>query len=361
MTDPAISVVMPAYNGEALIGATLESLAAQTFGDFEVVVVDDCSHDGTRALIRGWPDPRVRLIAMQENGGPVLARNRGVADARGRYIAALDQDDLCRPDRFARQVAYLDANPEILLVGTATEALYGTRVVPMDYPARTTPMLLAWLLRIENPLVWSSVMIRGSAARALVPFSRPEVTYAEDFDLYQRISQLGPIARLDDRLLLYRQHDGGVSKRFVDTMQTNATRVLADRLRSELGEPSDHLARLLILYNMGRRAVPDRATLVELGRGITRLYQRFVATHPLDPEDDALIRAEITIRWRRICRAAIRQGTLTLGDIAASAQPPLLTAETVPLIASAAIGAARRARQTLAAKIIRSDPSIANT
>jgi glycosyltransferase involved in cell wall biosynthesis len=107
--DPVISVVMPVYNGAALLPATLDSLAAQSFTDFEVIVVDDCSTDATRACVAGWSDPRVRLVAMPVNGGPVLARNAGVAAARGRYIAALDADDLCRPDRFARQVAYLKA------------------------------------------------------------------------------------------------------------------------------------------------------------------------------------------------------------------------------------------------------------
>ena len=348
MTDPVISVVMPAYNGEALIGATLDALAQQTFGDFEVIVVDDCSQDGTRDLIRGWPDVRVRLVEMAENGGPVIARNRGVAEARGRYIAALDQDDLCRPKRFARQVAYLDTHPDIVLLGTATEALYGERIAPMGYPENATSMLLAWLLRIENPLVWSSVMIRGTAARALAPFSRPELKYAEDFDLYQRISDLGPIARLDEKLMLYRQHEGGVSKRFADTMQANATRVLTERLRGDLGDAAT-LAGLLIDYNMGRRAVPDRDTLLALAAGISTLHDAFVTRHRPDAADAALIERETAIRWQRICRAAVRGGTLTLADVAAATRTPMLRASLVPLVPSAAIGAVRRVRQTLAA------------
>jgi glycosyltransferase involved in cell wall biosynthesis len=349
VSDPTITVVIPAYNGGALIGATLDSLAQQTFGDFEVVVIDDCSQDGTRDLIRGWSDRRVRLVEMTQNGGPVVARNRGVAEARGRYIAALDQDDLCRPERFARQVAYLDAHPDVVLLGTATEALYGERVAPMGYPERTTPMLLAWLLRIENPLVWSSVMIRGTAARSLTPFSRPHLKYAEDFDLYQRLSDIGPIARLDEKLMLYRQHEGGVSKRFADTMQANATRVLAERLRGDLGDGAAALAGLLIDYNMGRRAVPDRKTLLALSAGISALHDAFVTRHRPDPADAALIDRETAIRWQRICRAAVRGGTLTIADVAAATRPPMLRASLAPLVPSAAIGAVRRARQTLAA------------
>ena len=82
--DPSVSVIIAAYNGAAIIEETLASLQAQTFTDFEVIVVDDGSTDATREVVAAWPDPRVRLIAMERNGGPVIARNRGVAAARGR-------------------------------------------------------------------------------------------------------------------------------------------------------------------------------------------------------------------------------------------------------------------------------------
>lgn len=153
MSAPVVSVVMAAYNGAALIGETLESLATQTLGEFEAIVVDDRSTDDTLAVLRGWPDGRVRAIALEENGGPVRARNRAFAEARGRYIAGLDQDDLCRPERFARQVAYLEANPDVALVGSDTAVLVDGAIRPPRHPANTTPRLTEWLLRIENP--WS--------------------------------------------------------------------------------------------------------------------------------------------------------------------------------------------------------------
>jgi glycosyltransferase involved in cell wall biosynthesis len=99
MTAPLVSFVIPSYNGEHFLGETLRSIEAQTLTDWEAIVVDDGSSDNTRAMVRGWPDPRVRLVERAQNGGPVVARNAGVAEARGRYIAGLDQDDLCRPER----------------------------------------------------------------------------------------------------------------------------------------------------------------------------------------------------------------------------------------------------------------------
>ena len=99
---PAVSVVIPAYNGAALIGETLASLSAQTLTDWEAIVVDDVSSDDTRAVVAAFPDPRVRLVCNEVNGGPVRTRNRGVAEARGRCVAGLDQDDICLPDQIGR-------------------------------------------------------------------------------------------------------------------------------------------------------------------------------------------------------------------------------------------------------------------
>lgn len=317
MSVPTVSVVIPSYNGTEMLPATLDSLTVQTFRNFEIIVVDDGSNDDTRALVSEWPDPRVRLIEMAQNGGPVLARNRGVAESRGRYVAGLDQDDLCRPDRLRRQVAYLDAHPDCVLLGTHVELLCDGAVHPSSYPAITTPGLIDWLLGIENPLAWSSVMLRGEVARALDPFSRTDRLYAEDFDLYQRARAFGTIARLDEPLLLYRQHAGGVSKRFLSTMRASAQAVLAERHAVALGEGAAHAAALLVRHGMGGVPVPSRAVLIELGGLLGTLQTRFIAEHAPDATTQRLIRWETAQRWARIGRTGLRAGTLKLSDVLA--------------------------------------------
>jgi glycosyltransferase involved in cell wall biosynthesis len=312
---PTISVVMAAYNGSALIGETLDSLWTQTFGDFELIVVDDCSADTTLELLRAVTDPRIRVFKMAQNGGPVRARNRAVAEARGRYIAGLDQDDICLPDRFERQVAYLDAHTDIALIG-------GEALVLQDGLTRsgirspvTTPALIEWLLWIENPLVWSSVMIRRSA---LLPgeFTRPEIVYAEDFDLYHRVARAGlGVARVDEPVLLYREHGGGISKRYVETMQANAAAILAETYGAERPDAMGDAA-LIVEYLMRCRTIPDRATLARLGAVIGDLQARFLDTHAVGKEDLRLIRWETAIRWGRILRAGLKQGTISLLDAA---------------------------------------------
>ena len=363
MIDPIVSVVIPAYNGAAWLPATLASLTAQTLQDWEAIVVDDCSPDDGAALVAAWPDSRVRLVRMPANGGPVRARNAGVAQARGRYIAGLDQDDLCRPERLARQVAYLEAHPNVVLLGAQAEALQDGVVSPLGYAAHTSPALMRWLTWIENPFVWSTIMIRGDVARTLDPFTRPEILYAEDFDLYHRIAAHGAIARLDQPLLLYRVHAGGASKRFTETMRGSALRVLAEAHADLFGAHSGAVAELLMRYNMGREAAPDRATLIRLADAIARLQARFVERFSPDAASRRLIRWETAQRWGAICRVGLRTGTIGLADVIAArrAHLGLGYADPASLLSSAAIGGVRRARQTFAEKIIRSGPSSANT
>ena len=360
MTAPTVSVVTAAYNGAAWLPATLDSLRAQTFTDWEAIVVDDCSTDATRDVVRAWPDPRVRLVELDANGGPVRARNRGVAEARGRYIAALDQDDLCRPERFARQVAWLDRHPDAVLLATQVEFLRDGAVTPSTYPAVTSPGLIEWLLRIENPLVWSSAMIRTATARQLEPFTRPERLYAEDFDLYHRLARLGRVARLDDPLLLYRQHAGGASQRFTQTMRASAAAVLAERHAAALGDAAPAVAALLVAHVMGGEPVPDRTTLERLGAALANLQAAFLAERRPEGATRRLIKWETARRWSRIGRAGLRAGTLGVADVMAVRPPHLGLGYAGPaaLTLHRAVGVAR---QTLAAKIIRPQPSRANT
>lgn len=311
MSRPAISVVMAAYNGAGLIGETLASLWSQTFTDFEVIVVDDRSTDDTLDVLHACPDPRLRIIAAEHNAGPVRSRNRAFEKACGRYIAGLDQDDICLPDRFARQVAYLDAHPEVVVLGTNAAILEDGTVTSSIKSPVTTPRLIEWLLHIENPLVWSTVMLRRDA----VPpgdFTRPDILYAEDFDLYHRLARAGGIARLDEPLLLYRKHGGGASQRYVETMQASATRVLEESYAATEAETPQADAQLVVRHLMQGAPVPDRATLERLGAVIGRLQAQFLASRIVDEESLTMIRWESALRWGRVVRTALKAGTIGL-------------------------------------------------
>lgn len=342
MTSPTVSVIMAAYKGAALVGETIRSVIAQSFTDWELVIVDDCSPDNTLEVLRGFDDPRIRVLAAPINQGPVKTRNAAMAVAKGRYLAGLDQDDVCRPERLARQVAYLEDHPDVVLVATAADLLEAGAVRPGKHRGETTPELIRWKLHLGNPLVWSSVMMRADVARRLDPITRPEMLFAEDFDLYHRIGAFGRIARIDESLMLYRVHPGGVSKAFEQTMFNNAERVLAEVYRPIFREEAGFAAALISKHLVQGRAIADRGTLDRVG-GILEVLKAHVAEE-LNGESLERIDRSISATWWHLIRTAIRLGTLP-PTILAYQRPEAVRKEDLAvgdMIVSSAIGAVRR-------------------
>ncbi|MCW3847474.1 glycosyltransferase [Sphingomonas sp. LB-2] len=328
-----ISVIMAVYNGAALLPETIASLQAQSFGDWELIAVDDCSQDESVEVLKAIGDSRIRVIESSRNGGPVVARNRAFAEARGTYTAALDQDDIALPERFARQVAFLDANSHVVLVSTATRLLTDGRESAGNWPRPLTPGLIDWLMLVQNPIVWSSVMFRTAAARELMPFERPEMRYVEDFDFYTRIREHGLLAQIDEELTLYRVHSGGASQVFNGTMRDHAEALLARH--------APDIAPLLVKHVMARDPVPDGATLERLFVGIARLRAGFEG----DARTLGLVDREISRLWWRLCRAGVRSGRIALPQALAGRPEavPLADGNAADLIVSQVIGGVRAA------------------
>lgn len=115
---PSVTILMPVYNGERFLRQTIESILNQTFTDFEYLIIDDASTDTSRDIIRCFNDPRIRLVENVKNDGLIKTLNRGLALAQGEYIARQDQDDISHPTRIEKQFAFLNDNPEIVLLGT---------------------------------------------------------------------------------------------------------------------------------------------------------------------------------------------------------------------------------------------------
>ncbi|HEX3351061.1 MAG TPA: glycosyltransferase family 2 protein, partial [Acetobacteraceae bacterium] len=224
---PRVSVLMTTRNGAGTIGESIGSVLAQDMADFELIVVDDESSDETSDILRAIGDPRLVFIRNETRLGIAGARNRGLAECRGDYVAALDHDDLSDPGRLGAQVRFLDSHPDVLLVATRVVELRDGALTPEDQPAHMSPALLRLLLHFDNPLAWSSVMLRADALRGLDAALRPEFEPADDFDLYHRLLTRGCIARLDATLTTYRWHASNASHAAGATIRERAARVLA--------------------------------------------------------------------------------------------------------------------------------------
>jgi glycosyltransferase involved in cell wall biosynthesis len=340
-----VSVIMAVYNGAALLPETIASLRAQTLTDWELIAVDDCSSDDSVAVLRGFGDPRIRVIESECNGGPVVARNRAFAEVRGRYVAALDQDDIALPARLQRQAAFLDAHPGTVLVSTAADLLIDDRRVPGIWQRPLSPVVLDWLMQLQNSVVWSSVMFRAEAARRLNPFERPECRYVEDFDLYHRLRGFGRLAQIDAVLTLYRCHDGGASKVHNAMLRANSEALLAELHAPVLGnDDAADFAALLLRHNMAGEPVPDAATLNRMFGYVERVRVGF-GTRGYSDAELAEVDAQISRLWWRLCRTGLRAGTLFLNRLTGHGAPPLVS--TPDLVASQLIGGMRAMRRGL--------------
>ena len=204
-----ISVVMPLYNVARYVEEAVESVRRQTLPDFELICVDDGSTDGTGEILEelARDDGRIRVI-RQANAGLAAALNRGCAAATGEFIARMDGDDVCVGERFARQVAFLDQHPEVVCVGTRLWYIdpAGTYWGEGEHPTRhaeiDAKLLAGWGGAIQHP----TAMIRRGAFERVGGYSDRYPRFCEDLDLFLRLAEVGRLANLPEKLLLYRIH-----------------------------------------------------------------------------------------------------------------------------------------------------------
>ncbi len=322
---------MTTFNGARTIADSIASVLTQTYRNFELIVVDDASTDETPRILAGVADPRLRVIRAERNLGVVGARNLGFETCRGEYIAAHDHDDISRPARFAEQVALLDREPKVVLVATEVELEAEGRLSRSGHVSDGSAPTMRWLLLVDNPLTWSSIMLRADAVRRLGQFVRPEYELADDFDLYHRLLCLGDIVRLPVPLTIYRWHRTNTTWAGQERLNAHAERVLCGAYNSWLGEDSADAARLVVRHLSNREPVRDATTLDRLGSYLERLLQCFMAANALAPDDRTRVVAAAGAGWWNAVRAAVRTGGPTLArafrshpQLAAGFRPPAL-------------------------------------
>jgi glycosyltransferase involved in cell wall biosynthesis len=247
---PLISVCMPVYNTERYVGQAIESILSQTLGDFELLIVDDGSTDGSLEVLRRYADRDSRIrLTTRPNKGVAYTRREMADQSRGEFLACMDADDIALPHRFARQVEYFRAHPECVLVGSRVRLIDPDGDPLCDWCTEQEHEVLDARLMgdqrttaISNP----AVMMRRDAVMAVGNYRLLEVL--EDNDMFLRLAEYGRIANLPDVLLQYRIHAANISKaasfhNAIDRVWPQITREARQRRNlSEPGEPSENPA-----------------------------------------------------------------------------------------------------------------------
>lgn len=211
---PTVSVVMTVYNTVRYLPEAIDSILSQTYRDFEFIIIDDGSNDGSTDVIRDYAarDPRIRM-SSRPNTGIVKAANEGLAMAGGTYIVRMDSDDISEPNRLELQVAYMEAHPECILLGSRVmlcdpygSPVYssGQKLTHEEIDAELLSPMGGWAV------VQPSAIMRSDAVRQVGGY-RGTINMSEDHDLFLRLAEKGRVANLPDVLLRYRRHYDSVA------------------------------------------------------------------------------------------------------------------------------------------------------
>lgn len=241
--DPLVSVVMSVYNGQITLNETIVSVLSQTLENFEFILIDDGSTDGSLEVLKEYKikDPRVLIIQNDVNLGLAASLNKGIQIAKGKYIARIDADDICLPERFEKQVRFLEQNPSILFLGSNVTLIDdgGNPIREIQY--ETDPNELRWnmLFGTSGIIAHPSAMIRAQVFRegGLYKLTKS----SQDLELWSRYINNSPLPvyNLQESLVKYRWHKNSFSVKFAEMQYQISNQIRLDTLNNLFSQKYD--------------------------------------------------------------------------------------------------------------------------
>jgi glycosyltransferase involved in cell wall biosynthesis len=245
---PKVSVLMTCYNAALTIEESLRSIIAQTFTNWEIVLVDNCSTDNSLTVVKNLNDDRIRIIALDKNHGRTRALDVALENARADFVAILDADDISSRDRLQQQFDFLTNNKNILVVGSWYRNIdqHGNMINEVQTPITSVDVMRR--MASDNPIVNSSAMFRAESARAVGGYNQ-NYLYAQDFALWLALASIGELAILPKFLTDIRRVKSSLS-----SISSNSLILTADNY--ELYRQAQNLSGLTFLNKLnGRRTV----------------------------------------------------------------------------------------------------------
>lgn len=300
-SDPAVSVLMPVYNGDRYLGEAIESILNQSFTDFEYIIVEDGSSDNTPSILKDYAaqDSRIVLINNEQNLGLPKSLNKGLSYARGRYVARMDADDISLPERLKTQIEFMEKHPNIGALGTAVRRIdsEGRPIKTMVLP--THHGVILWRLCFGTPFVHPTMLIRRELLTKVNGYD-VDFANAQDRELWQRLSAASRLANLPDVHLLYRDHLEGVSKKHAERRRHFSARAGQRLITRLLGYEVPYE----VCYALRRGRFEQKDILRQAISLVNELYNVFMEMDFLSTEERRLIRLNAARRLMQIVRVA---------------------------------------------------------
>jgi glycosyltransferase involved in cell wall biosynthesis len=283
---PRVSVIMPVFNGAEFLRAAIDSVLAQTFRDFDLLVVDDGSTDGSAAIVRSYNDPRVRLLQQPHQTGISASLNAGIAASTGPLIARQDADDRSMPERFERQLAFFDRHPQLAIAGTQGIIIdeqhrrRGTIERPVE------PVSVKWHSLFETVFIHTSVMYRRDVVVACGGYIDRPRPFTEDFALWSEMLRRHEGRNLPEQLVQYRVREssttwalsfGKADAAFQAEFEAVMCDLVTENLVSLFGEEARADGPLLSRVSPGVKAHDVAAFCRAFDRWLAAFEQRYPA------------------------------------------------------------------------------------
>ncbi|AFY29371.1 glycosyltransferase family 2 protein [Cyanobium gracile] len=295
VVSPLVSVVLPVFNGSPYLQDAIDSILVQVHDDYELIVIDDGSTDDSALILERLNDPRIRFF-RQPNQGLAATLNRGIAHARGQYIARQDQDDLSYPERLEKQVTFMESHPDCVLLGTWAQILEVDRPVDRFHRHPVDEAELRYQMLFNNPFVHSSVMLRKEAVQQVGGYTTdPDRQPPEDFELWSRLSRVGQVANIGEVLMAYREIPGSMSRVGPSPFRRRLITICAENLAAAaLLAPDDpDVVAIAALTHGEAEALPGRPDFSRMQSLLLRAIDSFAPDpQALSLRQDALGRVE---------------------------------------------------------------------
>jgi glycosyltransferase involved in cell wall biosynthesis len=253
MNSPLISVVLPVYNAEQYVKDTIKSILIQSYQNFELIIINDGSTDNSEEYIVQFKDTRIKYIKNEKNLKLIQTLNLGLSVAKGKYIARIDADDIALPNRFEKQIDFLENNLEYGIVGSFAET-FGSKKEKLTFVQEDLEIRFALLT--HNPFVHSSVMIRNQILiKNKLSFDLNQL-HVEDYDLWIKILKYSKGKILPNILIKYRIHESQISVVHNNIQEINTKKIQKDYLTSLLPEFKE-VDLLFDIFHNQKRTISD--------------------------------------------------------------------------------------------------------
>lgn len=305
-----VSIIMSVYNGADFIEETINSILKQNYSEFELIIVDDCSTDDTWNILNAFTDKRIIILRNEKNMHLAFSLNRAIKASQGKYVARMDGDDICEPDRFVKQVEYLRSHPDIAVLGGYAQQ-FGSSTVLMKFPIEHEEIKVELLF--TNPMSHPAVMFRSTLIDS---WYDSRIIAAQDYELWSRLIWKVQFHNLPTTLIKYRIHDKQ-TRNLLGVSQKQGAFIAHKNMLDMIGNYTDADAALLTdagNRNLGK-SVDALKSIASLYKKIYAdaekkgdLFQLDILKKRIDKQEGVLIYASLiykTISWSEVSQTGM--------------------------------------------------------